>query len=234
MDGFSCAASDVDFAKMLEDILSSPPPSPSADFLDEFMDDMSETSFESGSDGVTSFNSGSDGLASPVSDAEVSQQRKKKPSTQRKKQRLAANVRERRRMESINGAFDVLRKRVPTLAYERRISKADTLHLAIGYIRFLTDLVKSDTQGEGAVAHSRLKKPPKIIISHKGTGSMSPTDMEYGVPPLEGHSLSWTDERKPVSKGQTLVAKIWTPEDPRTECTKKSSSSLRLTQVVPA
>ncbi|XP_078702797.1 pancreas transcription factor 1 subunit alpha-like [Branchiostoma floridae x Branchiostoma belcheri] len=234
MDGFGCVASDLDFARMLEDILSSPPPSPSGDFLEEFMDDVSETSFDSGSDGcATSF--GSDGAVSPVRDEDASPARKKKKSaTQRKKQRLAANVRERRRMESINGAFDVLRKRVPTLAYERRISKADTLHLAIGYIRFLSDLVKSDTQGGEAIAHSRLKKPPKIIISHKGTGSMSPTDMEYGVPPLEGHSLSWTDERKPVSKGQRLVAKIWTPEDPRTESTKSSTSSLPMEQVVPA
>ncbi|CDW51962.1 HLH domain containing protein [Trichuris trichiura] len=60
------------------------------------------------------------------------------------RQRHAANLRERRRMQSINEAFDGLRHRIPTLPYEKRLSKVDTLKLAIGYIRFLQEVLTQD------------------------------------------------------------------------------------------
>ncbi|KAH9283449.1 Pancreas transcription factor 1 subunit alpha [Echinococcus granulosus] len=65
-------------------------------------------------------------------------------------QRQAANMRERRRMHSINHAFEgkCLRARIPTLPYEKRLSKVDTLRLAIGYIRFLQDLVTNENYQE--------------------------------------------------------------------------------------
>ena len=47
--------------------------------------------------------------------------------------RHAANMRERRRMQSINDAFESLRQHIPTLPYEKRLSKVDTLQLTIGY-----------------------------------------------------------------------------------------------------
>uniref|UniRef100_A0A669CYM3 Fer3 like bHLH transcription factor n=1 Tax=Oreochromis niloticus TaxID=8128 RepID=A0A669CYM3_ORENI len=43
-------------------------------------------------------------------------------------QRQAANVRERKRMFSLNEAFDELRRKVPTFAYEKRLSRIETLH----------------------------------------------------------------------------------------------------------
>lgn len=58
-------------------------------------------------------------------------------------QRRAANIRERRRMFNLNSAFDRLRKRVPTFAYEKRLSRIDTLRLAMTYIRFMTELLES-------------------------------------------------------------------------------------------
>ncbi len=38
---------------------------------------------------------------------------------------------------------------------------------------------------------------------------------EYGLPPLAGHSLSWSDQN--LKRGGTKVRtlKTWTPEDPR-------------------
>ena len=42
-------------------------------------------------------------------------------------QRHAANMRERKRMQSINDAFEGLRHHIPTLPYEKRLSKVDTL-----------------------------------------------------------------------------------------------------------
>lgn len=57
-------------------------------------------------------------------------------------QRRAANIRERRRMFNLNSAFDKLRKKVPTFAYEKRLSRIETLRLAIMYIRFMTEVVR--------------------------------------------------------------------------------------------
>uniref|UniRef100_T1IZM7 BHLH domain-containing protein n=1 Tax=Strigamia maritima TaxID=126957 RepID=T1IZM7_STRMM len=57
-------------------------------------------------------------------------------------QRRAANIRERRRMFNLNEAFDVLRKKVPTFAYEKRLSRIETLRLAITYIAFMTEVLQ--------------------------------------------------------------------------------------------
>ena len=53
---------------------------------------------------------------------------------QQVQQRHAANLRERKRMQSINDAFEGLRHHIPTLPYEKRLSKVDTLRLTIGYV----------------------------------------------------------------------------------------------------
>ncbi|RZF38979.1 hypothetical protein LSTR_LSTR003722 [Laodelphax striatellus] len=77
-------------------------------------------------------------------------------------QRQAANIRERKRMLrseprggrpqterppvkiSINSAFDELRGHVPTFPYEKRLSKIDTLRLAIAYIALLREVLTAD------------------------------------------------------------------------------------------
>ncbi|XP_017830758.1 fer3-like protein [Callithrix jacchus] len=58
-------------------------------------------------------------------------------------QRQAANIRERKRMFNLNEAFDQLRRKVPTFAYEKRLSRIETLRLAIVYISFMTELLES-------------------------------------------------------------------------------------------
>ena len=96
--------------------------------------------------------------------------------------RQAANVRERRRMQSINDAFEGLRSHIPTLPYEKRLSKVDTLRLAIGYINFLSELVQADLPlrggaggGRGSCGGGRLggdspgSQAQKVIICHRGT-----------------------------------------------------------------
>ncbi|XP_039276979.1 helix-loop-helix protein 1 isoform X2 [Nilaparvata lugens] len=76
-------------------------------------------------------------------------------------QRQAANIRERKRMlrseprggrpqserppvKIINSAFDELRGHVPTFPYEKRLSKIDTLRLAIAYIALLREVLTAD------------------------------------------------------------------------------------------
>ena len=56
-------------------------------------------------------------------------------------QRHAANVRERRRMCSLNSAFDRLRRRVPAFPHEKRLSRIQTLRLAMTYIAFMTEML---------------------------------------------------------------------------------------------
>ncbi|XP_017057178.1 pancreas transcription factor 1 subunit alpha isoform X1 [Drosophila ficusphila] len=130
--------------------------------------------------------------------------RRLKCASQMAQQRQAANLRERRRMQSINEAFEGLRTHIPTLPYEKRLSKVDTLKLAISYITFLSEMVKKDKNGNEpglSLQRNYQKEPPKKIILKDRTGGVA-------------HSLSWyrKGDRYPGSK---LYARTWTPEDPR-------------------
>lgn len=58
-----------------------------------------------------------------------------------KKRRLAANARERRRMNSLNVAFDRLRNVVPGIGDDRKLSKYETLQMAQSYIAALNELL---------------------------------------------------------------------------------------------
>ena len=62
-------------------------------------------------------------------------------------QRKAANVRERRRMVTVNGAFEKLRQRIPTLPYEKKLSRIETLRLAVSYIQFMSELLSEQQDG---------------------------------------------------------------------------------------
>ncbi|XP_075146533.1 48 related 1 [Haematobia irritans] len=142
--------------------------------------------------------------------------RRLKCASQVAQQRQAANLRERRRMQSINEAFEGLRSHIPTLPYEKRLSKVDTLKLAISYITFLSEMVKKDKNGNEpglTLKRKYQKEPPKKIILKDRSGGMA-------------HSLSWyrRGDRYPGSK---LYARTWTPEDPRSHITHSVSQHLQ-------
>lgn len=61
-----------------------------------------------------------------------------------KKRRLAANARERRRMNGLNEAFDKLRDVVPALGADHKLSKFETLQMAQTYIAALCELLHND------------------------------------------------------------------------------------------
>ncbi|CAH0546008.1 unnamed protein product [Brassicogethes aeneus] len=65
-----------------------------------------------------------------------------------KKRRLAANARERRRMNGLNEAFDRLRKVIPNLDAEQKLSKFETLQMAQTYINALKELLNSNSNVE--------------------------------------------------------------------------------------
>ena len=68
------------------------------------------------------------------------------PMHVQKKRRLAANARERKRMTSLNNAFERLREILPTTASDdqdsKPISKMDALQLAQAYIKELSSLLE--------------------------------------------------------------------------------------------
>ena len=81
--------------------------------------------------------------------------------------RFAANVRERKRMMSINTGFEELRSHVPTFPYEKRLSKIDTLRLAIAYIALLRDILASGRDPVEYVEHC-LKNDVNTIWNTSG------------------------------------------------------------------
>ena len=60
--------------------------------------------------------------------------------------RLAANARERRRMNNLNVAFDRLRDVIPSIGEDKQLSKYETLQMAQSYIAALMDLLSDNTQ----------------------------------------------------------------------------------------
>ncbi len=107
-------------------------------------------------------------LKSPPNSRRIPKYRRSKCASQQAQQRQAANLRERRRMQSINEAFEGLRTHIPTLPYEKRLSKVDTLKLAISYITFLGDMLRKDKNGNetglNGLQRSVPKEPPKKFI----------------------------------------------------------------------
>ena len=54
---------------------------------------------------------------------------------------MAANARERKRMNGLNDAFERLRQHIPELGNDRKLSKFETLQMAQTYISALRELV---------------------------------------------------------------------------------------------
>lgn len=102
-------------------------------------------------------------------------------ASSRKRRRLAANARERRRMDGLNKAFDRLRGVVPAADDERKLSKYETLQMALTYIVALHEqLGGTPSMASGSPIAS---KPPPAT---KPSAALA-TPAYYahcGVPPL--------------------------------------------------
>lgn len=132
-----------------------PPHSPQmAQSSFDFVKHESDTAEEM-EDASSEFSTGSTDLQTSASDSAKksigkSTNGKKKsltapPPVVMKKRRLAANARERRRMHSLNVAFDSLRDVIPSLGNDRKLSKFETLQMAQTYIAALDDLISRNT-----------------------------------------------------------------------------------------
>lgn len=81
-------------------------------------------------------------IAAAVTTATGKRKRKPVAPQIKKKRRLAANARERKRMQSLNDAFDRLRQWLPSLGNDRQLSKHETLQMAQQYITALYELLQ--------------------------------------------------------------------------------------------
>ena len=141
-------------------------------FIEDYLDDLSESSFSNTDDEISNSSADFTNFGSyvfqPDSFGKCKRSRKKNYQHQLQ-QRHAANLRERRRMQSINEAFEGLRSHIPTLPYEKRLSKVDTLRLAIGYISFLADMVNSTGSADDPFRNTLESSRKVIIHCHAGT-----------------------------------------------------------------
>ncbi|KAK2142880.1 hypothetical protein LSH36_901g00026 [Paralvinella palmiformis] len=156
-----------------------------------------------------------DRLKSPTNSSASSNSGKKpKNPIKRLHQRNAANMRERRRMKTINDAFEGLRERIPLASGERKLSKVDTLRLAIRYIQHLSEMVHT-CDSVGSMAQGQQEAAKVIIRYPMNTGYPGYCDDPYSADQyqLYGHSLSW-QQHKPIGMAvdNKLTAKVWTPD----------------------
>ena len=84
---------------------------------------------------------------------------------QKRMRRMQANKRERKRMHTVNSAFDDLRELVPTYPSNRKLSKIETLRLACAYIEDLAKLLRESTGP--AVVHGE-----DVNLHHHHHGNM--------------------------------------------------------------
>ena len=112
-------------------------------------------------------------------------------------QRAAANVRERKRMMSINTAFEELRLHVPTFPYEKRLSKIDTLRLAIAYIAMLKDILTSGREPLEHIEESlRADSKGEKVVIWNTSGECQST--------YERHPVQWRIQDFPEEGVPTL------------------------------
>ncbi|XP_074659455.1 uncharacterized protein LOC141912136 [Tubulanus polymorphus] len=100
-----------------------------------------------------------------------------------KDQRLAANKRERKRMLSLNTAFERLKKSVPVFPHERKLSRIQTLRLAMSYISFMSDLLW-ETPSPGQVAGApppHTAVPPAVPYHHHQPTSQPLPPIHFGM-----------------------------------------------------
>lgn len=79
-----------------------------------------------------------------LNNADLGRRKPQVTPTVLRKRRLAANGRERRRMQNLNQAFDKLRTFLPQLGEDRQLSKYETLQMAQTYISALYELLDQE------------------------------------------------------------------------------------------
>lgn len=92
------------------------------------------------------------------------------------------------------------------LPYEKKLSKVDTLKLAISYISFLNELVTTgrNPAENAAIKRNQAKLRKTVVQYHRDKDGM----------PLYKYTLSWNFEDNPFQNGNLVFTRTWTPENP--------------------
>ncbi len=93
-------------------------------------------------------------------------------------------------MFNLNEAFDKLRNKVPTFAYEKRLSRIETLRLAITYISFMDELITATSlPNSSSNGNNNSSADCAKLSSHSPTAMMEAMQQQqqqqhYGYSPL--------------------------------------------------
>ena len=97
-----------------------------------------------------------DGTIIPVKKGRGGRKKSTRPPSPQilKKRRIAANSRERRRMNGLNDAFERLRDVIPSLGSDHKLSKYETLQMAQTYIGSLASLLRRTSSTDSNLSTS--------------------------------------------------------------------------------
>ncbi|KAG7277522.1 hypothetical protein CRUP_030684 [Coryphaenoides rupestris] len=124
-------------------------------------------------------------------------------------QRLSTNSRERWRQQSVGGAFSELRALLPAHPPDRKLSKNQTLRLALRYIHFLSTLAAEQERSGGRSLSDQVAVGGRSPIDQVETGGQSLSDqVEVG-----GWSPSDQVETGGWSPSDQVEAGGWSPSD---------------------
>lgn len=86
-------------------------------------------------------------------------------------QRVKANKKERRRTQSINQAFSELRRHIPNVPSDTKLSKIKTLRLAISYINHLATTLTGETgpQQKGSNKSGAANRQSEVVLRQLGS-----------------------------------------------------------------
>ncbi|CAL8252018.1 unnamed protein product [Merluccius merluccius] len=92
------------------------------------------------------------------------------------RQRVSTNSRERWRQQSVGGAFCELRALLPAHPPDRKLSKNQTLRLALRYIHFLSTLAAEQEGSEGQSLSDQVGSGRRSLSDQVGSGGRSLSD----------------------------------------------------------
>lgn len=106
--------------------------------------------------------------------------------------KIFSNTRERWRQQNVNSAFAKLRKLIPTHPPDKKLSKNETLRLAMRYINFLVKVLgEQSLQQAGVVAQENILGlfPPSTPSSGQDSACWLPDSFTWPIYPLPEYNL---------------------------------------------
>lgn len=105
-----------------------------------------------------------DGRKKTIQEVEKPRLKPQRKSTNSR--RLSANQKERRRTQNINTAFAELRRCIPNVPQDTKLSKIRTLRLATSYIGYLQEVLQAEQRRDAGSSPSSLSKNARTVNLH--------------------------------------------------------------------